>query len=307
MATESKTDPESVIVSEGDVDKEKESSDIKSFITIYNDKIKDKKMKFKVLIKDILPTEEDIADKDHEDDEDDDSNYEIVEVSGKDIDFSVRQGEEVNTYKVEQLLNYFNVEEDEELFGDALNDDDIPKLEASAKNFKQFITHLQILQKYGPFTLEQPLKHVKMIDNGFPEELDSVFPRKEKDPAYYDDDNIFALMEMADNLGCEIMVDYYCAIIASMLKGKSPEELRELMEVEEEDDLTEEERKHMEEETKWVEEEAAAARADAERERAKIREEQKRLLEEDSDDDDSDDDDDMKDDKKELVKEEEDD
>jgi len=105
---------------------------------------------------------------------------------------------------------------------------------------------LEYCQHYksdNPPDIEKPLKSTNMMD---------VVP--EFDAKYIDIENleeIFEIILAANYLDIKPLLDLSCAKIASLIKGKTPEEIRKTFNIQ--NDFTPEEENQIREENKWAE------------------------------------------------------
>ena len=178
-----------------------------------------------------------------------------------------------NEYRVEFLINHFDSSDDKELLGDFFSEDEKPTLNSvNYEDIEKFMTHLKLLQTIPPFKLADHFDSPNMIENGLPKEFDDLMTRSKKDLANYDIDELFNLTILTTTLNAELMSDYYTGMISSMLKGRTIDQLRDILELTPDDvDGDEEDTEALKEEAKWISDESLKDRIECEKKRDKLR------------------------------------
>lgn len=117
----------------------------------------------------------------------------------------------------------------------------LPNIEES-ETLKKVISYCEYHHKEKAVEIEKPLKDFKdsVCD------WDFNFVNVEFEPT------LKKMMMAANYINCKDMLDLCCAKVATMIKGKSPEEIRALFDIV--NDFTPEEEEKIREENKWVEE-----------------------------------------------------
>jgi len=126
---------------------------------------------------------------------------------------------------------------------DAGTEEDIPLPNVKTSVLKKVLEYCQHYKNDNPPEIEKPLKSTNMID---------VVP--EFDAKYIDLENleeIFEIILAANYLDIKSLLDLSCAKIASLIKGKTPEEIRKTFNIQ--NDFTPEEENQIREENKWAE------------------------------------------------------
>jgi len=126
---------------------------------------------------------------------------------------------------------------------DAGTEEDIPLPNVKTSVLKKVLEYCQHYKTENPPEIEKPLKSTNMAD---------VVP--EFDAKYIDLENleeIFEIILAANYLDIKSLLDLSCAKIASLIKGKTPEEIRKTFNIQ--NDFTPEEENQIREENKWAE------------------------------------------------------
>ena len=119
-------------------------------------------------------------------------------------------------------------------------DSEIPIPNVTSKILKVIIEYLNHYENEEPSIIEKPLK------NNFREcvnEWDYDFVNKDKD-------TIFEIILGANYMDIKPLLEVTCAKIASMINGKTTEEIREIFDIE--NDFSPEEEKQIQEEDKYI-------------------------------------------------------
>lgn len=133
-------------------------------------------------------------------------------------------------------------DDDDEVEDDFENNLEIPVINVTAPILRKVIEFLQYHFENGPMKeIEKPLKSDNLSD--------SV---SEWDSKYIDLENdiLFNIILAANYLDIQSLLDLSCAKVATMIKGKSPEEIRKTFNIE--NDFTPEEEEQIREENKWT-------------------------------------------------------
>lgn len=138
---------------------------------------------------------------------------------------------------LETMLTPDGEDEDEE------NEQDIPVANISTKTLKLVIDFMEYRHKNGKMNeIEKPLSgHLGTIVS----EWDYEFISK------LDQETLFEVILGANYLNVQELLDLSCAQVASMIKGKTPEEIRQTFNIV--NDFTPEEEAQVREENKWCE------------------------------------------------------
>jgi len=107
---------------------------------------------------------------------------------------------------------------------------------------KKVITYIQYHHKNPPKEIEKPLKSANMRE--VVSEWDANFVE-------VDQETLFELILAANYMDIKSLLDLTCAKVASMIKGKTPEEIRKRFNIQ--NDFTPEEEEAVRAENKWAE------------------------------------------------------
>lgn len=142
--------------------------------------------------------------------------------------------------KESELITICMTDEDD----DDDNDNEVPLPKVTKEMLDIVIEFLNYHHENPMGEIEKPLKSPNMEKNV---------------PKWYADkvnnmelETLFELINAANYLDIKFLLDLTCATVASMCKGKSPEEIRATFGIE--NDFTPEEEKQIREENKWAEE-----------------------------------------------------
>jgi len=125
---------------------------------------------------------------------------------------------------------------------DGLSGDSIPFPDISSNTLSKIVEFMQYYNN-NPFeAIEKPLKSAN---------LKQVVPDWYANFVILDMEELFALVTAANYIDLKPLLDLTCAKIASMIKGKTAEEIRSTFKIT--NDFTEEESKRIEEESRWCE------------------------------------------------------
>ena len=126
---------------------------------------------------------------------------------------------------------------------DAGTDEEIPLPNVKINVLRKVLEYCDKYKNENPPEIEKPLKSTNLAE---------VVP--EFDAKYIDIENleeIFDIILAANYLDIKPLLDLSCAKIASLIKGKSPEEIRKTFNIQ--NDFTPEEEAQIREENKWAE------------------------------------------------------
>ena len=142
--------------------------------------------------------------------------------------------------KWSKLLETMITTDDDE---DEENEQDIPVANINTKTLKLVIDFMEYRHKNGSMNeIEKPLSgHLGTIVS----EWDYEFISK------LDQETLFEVILGANYLNVQELLDLSCAQVASMIKGKTPEEIRQTFNIV--NDFTPEEEAQVREENKWCE------------------------------------------------------
>lgn len=164
---------------------------------------------------------------------DDDDDYEVTIKSNDDVNFSVLKSVAFQSKLVEAALSNKDDGEDNEITVDVNG------------------TILEKIINYLKFSKNNPLKEVeKPIKTNDLKELIG-----EEHAKFIDDlptEEIFDIITKANYMDIQQLVDISCAKIATLIKDKSTEEIRTVLNIE--NDFTPEEEQTIKEENKWISE-----------------------------------------------------
>ena len=145
----------------------------------------------------------------------------------------------------------FEVEEDvasksmliKNMVEDSGTDEEIPLPNVKSAVLAKVIEYCRHYRDAMPPEIEKPLKSAFLSDVVAP--WDASFVEVEQEM-------LFELILAANYLDIKSLLDLTCAKVASMIKGKTPEEIRKTFNIE--NDFTPEEEAQVREENKWAEE-----------------------------------------------------
>mmetsp|Transcript_69622 Transcript_69622/g.96809 ORF Transcript_69622/g.96809 Transcript_69622/m.96809 type:complete len:162 (+) Transcript_69622:61-546(+) len=126
---------------------------------------------------------------------------------------------------------------------DSGTDEDIPLPNVKTAVLKKVLAYCEQYKTENPPEIEKPLKSTNLAE---------VVP--EFDAKYIEIENleeIFDIILAANYLDIKPLLDLSCAKIASLIKGKTPEEIRKTFNIQ--NDFTPEEEAQIREENKWAE------------------------------------------------------
>ena len=126
---------------------------------------------------------------------------------------------------------------------DAGNDDEIPIPNVKSAILKKVIDFCVYIKDNQPPEIEKPLKSANLKDVVNPWYAAYI---------EVDQEVLFDLIMAANYLDIKPLLDLGCAYVASMIKGKTPEQIRQLFNIE--NDFTPEEEAQIKQENKWAEE-----------------------------------------------------
>ncbi|CAG9317931.1 unnamed protein product [Blepharisma stoltei] len=125
---------------------------------------------------------------------------------------------------------------------DSGTDEEIPLPNVKAAILEKVIEYARHYKDSVPPEIEKPLKSAVMQE---------VVPAWDAAFVELEHEILFELILAANYLDIKSLLDLCCAKIASMLKGKTPEEIRRTFNIE--NDFTPEEEAQVREENKWAE------------------------------------------------------
>ena len=141
---------------------------------------------------------------------------------------------------VKTMINNDDDEEDE----DEEQEQEIPLVNVKSKVLGKVIEFCRYHTEHGPMKeIEKPLKSPNMGE--VVDEWDAAF-------VTIDQEMLFELILAANYMDIKSLLDLTCAKVASMIKGKTPEEIRKTFNIV--NDFTPEEEAQVREENKWCEE-----------------------------------------------------
>lgn len=141
-----------------------------------------------------------------------------------------------------KLINTIINQDDDDDDDDIENNLEIPVANLTAPILKKVIEFLQYHFDNGPMDeIEKPLKSIDL------KEIVSIW-----DAEYIDLENeiLFELILAANYLDIKSLLDLSCAKVATMIKGKTPEEIRQTFNIV--NDFSPEEEEQIREENKWT-------------------------------------------------------
>jgi len=118
----------------------------------------------------------------------------------------------------------------------------IPLPNVRGQILKKVITYMQYHHKNPPKEIEKPLKSANMRE--VVSEWDANFVE-------VDQETLFELILAANYMDIKSLLDLTCARVASMIKGKTPEEIRKRFNIQ--NDFSPEEEEAVRAENKWAE------------------------------------------------------
>ncbi|KAA0154790.1 hypothetical protein FNF29_02319 [Cafeteria roenbergensis] len=123
------------------------------------------------------------------------------------------------------------------------DDEEVPLLDVKAPTLRKIVEYMEHYKDAKLPEIEKPLRSSKM---------EQVVP--EWDAKFVDapQETLFELILGANYMDIKPLLDLTCAKVASMIKGKTPEEIRKLFNIE--NDFTPEEEAQVRDENKWAEE-----------------------------------------------------
>ena len=148
---------------------------------------------------------------------------------------------EGNTYEVEE-----NVACKSQLIKNMVEDagtaEEIPLPNVKSEILEKVIEYARHYKDSNPQEIEKPLKSAMLQD---------VVPAWDANFVELEQEVLFELILAANYLDIKSLLDLTCAKVASMLKGKTAEEIRRQFNIE--NDFTPEEEAQVREENKWAE------------------------------------------------------
>lgn len=112
-----------------------------------------------------------------------------------------------------------------------------------AKTLKKIIEYLEHHKDKQPEEIEKPLRSADLTD---------CVPEWDYNYVDIPHDELFEVILVANFLGVQSLLDLTCAKVATMIKGKSVEEIRDIFDIQ--NDFTAEEEQQVREENRWCEE-----------------------------------------------------
>ena len=154
--------------------------------------------------------------------------------------FDIAKKVAVMSELVKTMINNDDDDEDE----DEEQEQEIPLVNVKSKVLGKVIEFCRYHTEHGPMKeIEKPLKSPNMGE--VVDEWDAAF-------VTIDQEMLFELILAANYMDIKSLLDLTCAKVASMIKGKTPEEIRKTFNIV--NDFTPEEEAHVREENKWCEE-----------------------------------------------------
>jgi len=169
------------------------------------------------------------------------------ELANKELTLITKESEKIKVpVKIGILSNLIKTiiknDDDNEVEDDLDKNLEIPVVNITAPILRKVIEFIQYHFENGPMQeIEKPLKSGNLRD--------SV---SEWDANYIDLENdiLFNIVLAANYLDIQSLLDLSCAKVATMIKGKSPEEIRKTFNIK--NDFTPEEEEQIREENKWT-------------------------------------------------------
>ena len=141
-----------------------------------------------------------------------------------------------------KLMNTFNFYLDEDLDESPSNEEHNIDVQVIAKTLDHILEFCQLYNTKPMRIIDKPLKSNLMKNNVDLEYADFI------DSKTYEE--IIELIEAANYLYIQPLIELGSAKIASMIKNKTPEEIRKVLQIE--NDLSAEEEKEIKEKYKWI-------------------------------------------------------
>ena len=158
--------------------------------------------------------------------------------------FKVPKAVAVQSELVKTMIDDNDEDDDEDEDDDAADSQEIPLPNVKASVLTKVIEFCKYHATNGPMAeIEKPLKSAQMTD--VVGEWDAEF-------VSIDQEMLFELILAANYMDIKSLLDLTCAKVASMIKGKTPEEIRRTFNIV--NDFTPEEEAQVREENKWCEE-----------------------------------------------------
>lgn len=123
------------------------------------------------------------------------------------------------------------------------DDEEVPLMDVSAPILKKIVEYMERYAEAKPPEIEKPLRSSNMAQ---------VVPEWDASFIDVEQDTLFKLILGANYMDIKPLLDLACAKVASMIKGKTPEEIRKTFNIE--NDFTPEEEAQVRDENRWAEE-----------------------------------------------------
>jgi len=120
---------------------------------------------------------------------------------------------------------------------------EIPLPNVKALTLKKVVEYMKYHSENPPKEIEKPLKSANMAE---------VVPQWDADFVDVEQELLFELILAANYMDIKPLLDLTCAKVASMIKGKTPEQIRKAFNIQ--NDFTPEEEEAVRAENKWAEE-----------------------------------------------------
>ena len=129
------------------------------------------------------------------------------------------------------------------LIEDSGTDEEIPISQVSKHIMEKIITFMEHMKDNAPPEIEKPLSST---------DLSQVVDQWHADYVNVDQEMLFEIVMAANYLDIKPLLELSCAKVASLIKGKSVQEIRDFFNIE--NDFTPEEEAQVMEENRWAEE-----------------------------------------------------
>ncbi|CAD7958551.1 unnamed protein product [Amoebophrya sp. A25] len=129
------------------------------------------------------------------------------------------------------------------MIDDCASDEEIPLPNVKTPILQKVIDYCKHHREEQPEEIQKPLKSQTLTECGV-SEWDSNF-------VHIEQETLFELILAANYLDIKSLLDLTCAKVASLIKGKTPEEIRQQFNIA--NDFTPEEEAQVREENKWCE------------------------------------------------------
>ncbi|KAH0475338.1 MAG: uncharacterized protein KVP18_004422 [Porospora cf. gigantea A] len=128
-------------------------------------------------------------------------------------------------------------------FSDDYPDEALPLSTVKSKTLKKIIEYLEHHMDKHPEEIEKPLRSTDLSD---------CVPEWDYNFVDVSQEELFEIILVANFLGVQALLDLTCAKVATMIKGRSVDEIREVFDIK--NDFTPEEEQQVREENRWCEE-----------------------------------------------------